>query len=212
MVFQCAGAHTISKARLFEKIGRHAHILHTTGDHHVCIAELDGLGGQHHGFQRRPANLIDTQTLCFPGHTGEDRGLPGRILSVTAWQHNTHDHFIDILFLDAGFFNGGFNGNGAQLCRSDLAQGPVEISQRRSHRTDNNCFSHLSSPLYYIFRRYFPPTSKRAWVIWPSVQNLTDSISSVKIFSPEMAMFCNFFKASGASFSFRFLNSPRRFS
>ena len=64
----------------------------------------------------------------------------------------------------------------------------------------------------YMFRRYLPPTSYNAWVICPSVHTWTVSISSAKILSPDRTVFWRRSSIFGASFSFRFLNSPMRLS
>jgi len=56
----------------------------------------------------------------------------------------------------------------------------------------------------YIFLRYWPPTSKRAWVICPNEQYLVTSISFSKVFPFFVATCCSSSSNREASFSFPF--------
>ena len=104
--------------------------------------DLNGLGGQHDGFESGSADLVDGYGFDFPGHAGLDRGLLGRVLAVAAGQHLAHEHFVDFGLLDAGPFDGFLDDDGTQVGGADAGQGSVETAQRRSHRTDNDCFVH----------------------------------------------------------------------
>ena len=52
---------------------------------------------------------------------------------------------------------------------------------------------------HYMLRRYLPPTSYNAPVIWPREQVFTASISSAKMLPPDRATFWSRSRAAGAS-------------
>ena len=47
VVFDLARSHAIAKTAFFKIIGRHAHVFHAPGNHHIRIPDLDSLGRQH---------------------------------------------------------------------------------------------------------------------------------------------------------------------
>lgn len=53
----------------------------------------------------------------------------------------------------------------------------------------------------YILRRYCPPTSNKAFVIWPKLHILQTSIKDSKIFSLLIALFCKSLSCSFVSFA-----------
>ena len=55
----------------------------------------------------------------------------------------------------------------------------------------------------HIFRRYCPPTSNKAVVIWPSEHTRAASISFANTFSLLIAACCNAASACGATFAWR---------
>jgi len=142
VVLQLTRSHAVAKAGLFQVIGRHAHGFHAAGDHHLGIADLNGLRGQHHGFQRRAADFVDRDAFGLRWHAGFGCGLFGRILSVSAGQHVAHDHFIDADGIDSRSLHGFGDDQSAQFGSAHGAQAAVETSQGCAYRTDNNSFAH----------------------------------------------------------------------
>src|SRR5438552_5688055 len=61
---------------------------------------------------------------------------------------------------------------------------------------------HDASSLCYMLRRYWPPTSKRAWVICPSEQTRTASISTANTFSFRMTAWRRRSSIAAESFAF----------
>jgi len=49
----------------------------------------------------------------------------------------------------------------------------------------------------YMLRRYSPPTSYSAWLIWPRLLYFTASSSDSKMFLRSRAVRCRFFRLSG---------------
>jgi len=77
----------------------------------------------------------------FPGQARQNGGLFGRVLAIAAGEHQTHDDFIYRFLFDAGPPDSLGYHKGSEFGRAQIAQGPVKVSQRCSHRTDNHrCF------------------------------------------------------------------------
>ena len=55
----------------------------------------------------------------------------------------------------------------------------------------------------YIFRRYSPPTSYSAWLIWPSEQVLTASINASKVLPRARATACRYCSAGPERWALR---------
>ncbi len=145
-ILELAGAHAVTEACFLKVIGRHAHVLHAAGYHHIGVTGLDRLGGQHDGFQRGTAYFVDGDAFCFPGHAGLDRCLLGRVLAIAAGKDLAHEHFVYFAFPDTGPFDRFLDHDGPQVRGADGGQRSVETAQRCSHRADNDCFVHINSP------------------------------------------------------------------
>ena len=73
-----------------------------------------------------------------------------------------------------------------------------------------DAFPFLTQSWLYIFRRYCPPTSNKAWVICPSEHTRAAFISSAKMLPPSMQTCLSFSSATGASSGCRLWKSRRR--
>jgi hypothetical protein len=150
-VLELAGTHAVAETRFFQVVGRHAHVFHAAGHHHIGIAGLDRLGRQHDGLQGGTTHLVDGNAFRFPGHAGLDRRLLGRVLAIAAGQYLAHDDFVDFAFFDAGPFDRFLDHNGAQVRGANAGQRSVETPQRCSHRTDDDCFVRLLNSQHIAF-------------------------------------------------------------
>src|SRR6185295_9938779 len=80
----------------------------------LLVARPDRLGGEHHGLEPRPADLVDRQRRHGPRETGVNRRLAARRLAHPALEHVPHDHFFDCAVLDAGAAHGLANHEGTE--------------------------------------------------------------------------------------------------
>src|SRR6185312_12406825 len=104
------------------------------GDDDLTVARLDRLRGEHHGLEARAADLVDRERGDGGGDPALDQGLARRRLADTALDHVAHDHFFDGLRIDAGAFDGGTNGDRAELRRGERRQAAEELTDRRAGR------------------------------------------------------------------------------
>ncbi|MNE34133.1 hypothetical protein D3C80_1278420 [compost metagenome] len=96
-VEQILVAHAQALAGLRQYIGRLAHRLLATGDHHLGIAAANGLGRQMHGLESRTADLVDGQGRHCVGQPGLDRRLTRRVLPGAGRQYLAHDHLANLM-------------------------------------------------------------------------------------------------------------------
>ncbi len=89
-----------------------------------------------------------------------------------------------------------------------LISGGVTLMQKGNYVVS---LSYLQM-LFYMLRRYWPPTSNSALVIWPSEQMRTASISTSKTLSPLAAACLRRSSMAGASLAWRLWKALRRFS
>ena len=78
------------------------------------------------------------------GQAGLDDGLAGGRLALTGHQHVAEIDFVDLLGLDAGLFDGGLDGHGAQITCRQVGK----VALERAHggalgANDDNGFSHF---------------------------------------------------------------------
>jgi len=142
VVLQGARTHAVAEARFLEVVGRGAHVLHSAGHHHVGIADLHGLGGQHDGLEGRAADLVHGDGLHLPGHLRQDGRLFSGVLAVTTGEHMAHDDLVHRGFIDPGPPNGLFDHYGAQLRGANTGQRAVEAAESRPYGADDYNFSH----------------------------------------------------------------------
>jgi hypothetical protein len=76
-------------------VGRVRHRFHSAGHDALLVARPDRLGGEHHGLESRPADLVDREGRNRSRETGVNRRLAARRLAHPALEHVPHDHFLD---------------------------------------------------------------------------------------------------------------------
>ncbi len=92
-------------------------------------------------------------------------------------------------------------GASSQGYAADVARHPSTqhlAAIKNGHRSGAR-FAVMLAAQAYIFRRYCPPTSNSALVIWPSEQTRTASIRRANTFSLAMAACCSSASAFGAA-------------
>lgn len=120
----------IAVAPLLEQVGCLRHVLHPPGQHHLGIAEADGAGPEHQGFQAAAADLVDGHGRNGIGDPRQAHGLPGRGLSTAAGEHLADDHFVDRSGCQAAAFQQGTDDRRRQLRARHLRQGAAEGTLR----------------------------------------------------------------------------------
>ena len=58
-VHEFTGSKPVTRACVFEQIGCAAHVFRAAREDQVRVSALDGLRREHHGFEARPAHLVD---------------------------------------------------------------------------------------------------------------------------------------------------------
>jgi len=131
-VDQLGVAHAISAAGLGQQIGRGRHVFRAAGHDHVCVAALDGLGGEHHGLQPRAADLVDRGRPHARGNAGRHCGLPGHVLAQPGAEDVPQDHLVDLLRAHARPIQGSAHDRAPQLRGRNGRQRPAETSHGRA--------------------------------------------------------------------------------
>ncbi len=131
-VHHLAMAHAHAGAGLGQQVRRLAHVFHAASDHDVIGACLDLVVGHDHGLHAGAAHLVDGGAAGAVGNAGSTGGLARRGLAEACGQYATHDHFLHIRRLEAGAFNGGLDGDSAQIRRAHGAEGAHHAAHRGS--------------------------------------------------------------------------------
>src|SRR5690606_38565005 len=77
------------------------------------------------------------------GQTGPQGRLARRGLALTSLQHVTHDHFVDLVGLDARALHGRLDGDRAQFVSGQIGQTTHHAAHRGAgDRDDDNGISH----------------------------------------------------------------------
>ncbi len=84
---------------------------------------------EHRGLQAGAADFVNGGASHAQRQAGAQRGLAGGRLALAGLQHVAHDDFVDLLGLDAGAFDGGLDGDRAQLVRGQAGQ----VAQHAAH-------------------------------------------------------------------------------
>ena len=142
-----------------------------------------------------------------PGKIKNKNELPTALLrKLILYSSNEGDLVCD-------FFLGSFSTAKVALALNRNATG---------FETNQTAFTHQSKIMQglatiqactpYIVRRYWPPTAKKASVIWPREQWRTACISSAKIFWLVVAAVCRRCRAGSQAWAWRWWKSARRVS
>ena len=107
--------HAHTRAGLRQHVGGLAHVFHAAGDHDTGTAGLDLVVGLHHRFHAGAAHLVDGGGTGRIRDAGLARRLTSRRLPQCTGQYTAHDHFINIARLQAGTFDGRFDGHRTQV-------------------------------------------------------------------------------------------------
>ena len=86
-------------------MGRLAHALLATGDHHLGIATADGLYRHMNRFQTGAADLVDGHGGHRRWNAGVNGRLASRVLANTGGKNLTQYHLVDLVTGNAGFFH-----------------------------------------------------------------------------------------------------------
>src|SRR5437867_2605929 len=82
------------------------HRLHPARHDALLVARADRLRAEHHGFETRPAHLVDRERRYGPREASVDRRLAARCLPDTALEDVPHYHFLDRAGVDPGAAHG----------------------------------------------------------------------------------------------------------
>ena len=111
----CAVPHPIAGPRLRQEVRRQGHALHAGGHDHFDVAALDGLRGEHDGFEARAAHLVDRGGADGLREAGGDGRLPGHVLAQAGGKDVAADDFVDRLGGNAGPLERRLDGDAAEL-------------------------------------------------------------------------------------------------
>ena len=101
-----------------------AHALVPAGDHHVVVANPDGLVAERHRAQPGPAELVDTVGGALDRDSGVHRGLPGGVLPRACGQDLAHDDLAHLTGLDRGAPHRLLDRDLAEVMRGAPMRGP----------------------------------------------------------------------------------------
>jgi len=119
-------------------IGRVGHRLLAAGDDDLTVAGLDRLRGEHHGLESGPAHLVDGERRDGGGDPGLDGRLTRRRLPDAALDHVAHDHFFYVASADSCAFDGGANGDGAELGCGERGEPAKKAADRGPNGGDDD--------------------------------------------------------------------------
>ncbi len=123
---------TVALAALEQQVRGVAHAFLAAGDDDVGGARGEQIMAEHGGLQARAADLVDGGASHTQRQACAQRGLARRGLALAGLQHVAHDDFFDLLGLDAGAFDGGLDGDRAQLVRGQAGQGAQHAAHGRA--------------------------------------------------------------------------------
>jgi len=145
-VDELAVAETVPGSGPGQQVRRVGHRLHPAGDNHVELAVSDQLVGQRDRVQARQADLVHRDRGHGHRDAAADRGLPGGDLSGASLQHVPHDHVVDLVRGDPGFFQRGLDGDPAEVDGLEGFQGSGELSDRRAGAASDDRTRHEQPP------------------------------------------------------------------
>src|SRR5262249_60706795 len=92
----------------------------------------------------------DAPGRAFHRDTGRDGGLAGRVLALAGGQDLAQDDFVDTPGLDPGTLHHRLEGDLAELMGRQVGKCPVEASDPRPCRADNDdIVLHVRTPLLW---------------------------------------------------------------
>ena len=118
------------------------HAFHAARHHHIVEAEHDTLGGKHHRFGARCADLVNGGADRFGRQTGKQGGLPGGSLPQIGRHHVAHENFLHLRGLDPGFLQCAPDGERTQLGGRKTGQHTAKAANRRADSGNNIYFFH----------------------------------------------------------------------
>ena len=93
------------------------HVLRAARHHDLGVAALDGLRGQHHGFQPRTADFVDRRRPDRVRQPRTDARLAGHVLAQPCAEDVAEDHLVHLVARDARLLQRSFDRDTAQRHR-----------------------------------------------------------------------------------------------
>src|SRR5579863_9346121 len=122
-------AHAVAGARAGEEVGSAGHGFHAARHHDLGGARQDQVMAEHCRLHAGAADLVDGGAGHRLRDVGAEGGLARGRLAEAGRQHAAHDHFADLLALDAGLGERGLDCGGAEL-------GGAHVGELALERTD----------------------------------------------------------------------------
>ncbi|MNS93405.1 hypothetical protein D3C72_1275770 [compost metagenome] len=141
-------AHAKTAARLVQQIGGPAHALHAPRHHHIHLPQPQPVCRQHHRLHAGAAHLVDGGAGHAVRQPGLERRLTGRCLPDPGAQHIAQIDLIDPSCVYPGCRQGGADGAGAKLGRTQCTQGPLKGPHGGTFGRHNHYIHQSHSPCY----------------------------------------------------------------
>jgi hypothetical protein len=108
-------AHAHAGSGFWQQVRCLAHIFHAAGDHDAVGAGFDLVVGHDDGLHAGAAHFVDGGAAAGVGDAGGAGGLACGCLAEATGQYAAHDDFLDVGGLQAASFDGGLDGDGAEI-------------------------------------------------------------------------------------------------